>query len=373
MVNVINFDNNATTKLCKDALARMVEVYEHSYNPSAGHALGREASMIVEDARLNVSEALNAGNYEIFFTGGGTEANNMALFSDDYEEILFTKFEHSSIYNTRPKGAKITEIGVTKDGVADIGDLKNKIEGLQGKNFLVSVMYANSETGVIQPVKEIAQLVHQKGGLMHSDLVQSCGKIEVDLEDLNVDFASISSHKINGPQGVGALFVRRGLDIRPIIFGGGQERGKRSGSLNVAGIAGFGFCVTKLAEKLKKMDEVAKIRDFIESEVKKMAGDNVKIFGENADRTKNTCFFALKGANSQTQMIHFDLNGFAVSAGSACSSGSAKPSRVIEAMKVETEFTNGIRVSLCADNTMDEAKKFLEVLGNYYGKVQPSC
>lgn len=370
MVEVINFDNNATTKLCDEALAKMTQVYKYSYNPSAGHALGREASMIVEGARMDISDALNANNYEIFFTAGGTEANNMALFSDDYEEILFCKFEHSAVYNTRPKNAKITEIGVTKDVIIDVEDLKSKIENLQGKNFLVSLMYSNSEAGVIQPLKEVAKLVHQKGGLIHSDLVQSCGKIKVDLEGLNVDFASISSHKINGPQGVGALFVRRGIDIKPIIFGGGQERGKRSGTLNVAGIAGFGYCMTKLDEKIKKMDEVAKIRDFIEKEIKKMAGDNVKIFGENVDRVKNTSFFALKGADSQTQMIHFDLNGIAISGGSACSSGSTKPSRVVEAINPGDDFKSAIRVSLCADNTMEEAKKFIEVLKNYYNKIK---
>lgn len=368
-MEIINFDNNATTKLCKEALAKMVEVYGHSYNPSSGHALGRAGSMIVEDARLNLSEALVAQNYEVFFTGGGTEANNMAIFGEDYEEILFAKFEHSSIYNTRPKNAKITEIGVTKDGVIDVEELKSKIEGLSGKNFLVSLMYSNSEAGVIQPLKEVTQLVHQKGGLVHSDLVQACGKITVDLEDLNVDFASISSHKINGPQGVGALFVRRGLDIQPIIFGGGQERGKRSGTLNVAGVAGFGYCMTKLPAKLKKMDEIVKIRDFIEKEVKKIASEDVKIFGENVDRVQNTSFFALKGANSQTQMINFDLNKIMISAGSACSSGSTRPSRVIEAMNVPAEFTSAIRVSLCAENTMAEAKKFVEVFRKYYEKV----
>lgn len=369
MVNVINFDNNATTRLCKEALAKMVEVYGNSYNPSSGHALGREGSMIVEDARMNISEALSAQNYEVFFTAGGTEANNMALFGDDYEEILFAKFEHSSIYNTRPKNAKITEIGVTKDGIIDEEDLKSKIEALKGKNFLVSLMYSNSETGAIQPLKEIAKLVHQNGGLIHSDLVQACGKIKVDLEDLNVDFASISSHKINGPQGVGALFVRRGLNIQPIIFGGGQERGKRSGTLNVAGIAGFGYCMTKLPEKLEKMDKIVKIRDFIEKEIKKIAGDNVKIFGENVDRVRNTSFFALKKADSQTQMIHFDLNKIAISGGSACSSGSTRPSRVVEAMGVDDEFQSAIRVSLCAENTMEEAKEFIEVLKKYYEKI----
>lgn len=332
-MSLINFDNNATTKLCPQALKLMNKAYEKSFNPSANHSLGREAAMIVEDARMNISEALNANNYEIFFTGSGTEANNMALFSDKFEELI-----------------------------AD----------LDTNNFLVSVILVNSESGIIQPIKEIAKLVHQKGGLIHSDMVQACGKIKIDLEDLNVDFATISAHKINGPQGVGCLLARRGFDIKPIIFGGGQESGKRSGTLNVAGIAGFGHCITKLDEKITKMTEIAKIRDYIEDEVEKIAGDNVKFFGKEVDRVKNTSFFAIRKGDSQTQLIHFDLNKIMVSGGSACSSGSTKTPKILEAMNVDNDFKGALRVSLSYDNNIEEAKKFIEVFGKYYEKVSKS-
>jgi cysteine desulfurase len=367
---LINFDNNATTKVADEVLKKMIETYEFSLNPSSTHALGRKANMIVEAARMDLQDALNAANYEVFFTSGGTEANNMALFGDDYDAILFAKIEHSSIYNTRPKGADIIELEVDENGVIKIDDLSAKIAKLQGNNFLVSVMYANSENGAIQPIKEIAQIVHQKGGLMHSDMVQACGKIEIDLEDLNVDFACISAHKINGPQGNGAIFVRRGLDIKPLIYGGGQESGKRSGTQNVAGIAGFGLAAQMIKEKVQKVKKLSEIRDFIEDEVKKIAGDDVLIFAKNVARTPNTSFIALRGANGQTQMIHFDLAQIMVSAGSACSSGSVKPSRVLEAMNVSKEFLSPVRVSLGLDNTMDEAKKFVEVFKNFYDKIK---
>ncbi|HLD76689.1 MAG TPA: cysteine desulfurase family protein [Rickettsiales bacterium] len=370
-MELINFDNNATTKIAPTVLIKMNEIYGFSYNPSSTHSLGRRAAMLVEGARLDLSDALNATNYDIFFTSGGTEANNMALFGDNYDVILYSKIEHSSVYNTRPRNAVIIEFGVDKNGVVDLTDLERKLdENCKGKNFLVSIMLANSETGAIQPVKEATKLIHQKGGLIHSDMVQAFGKIKIDLEDLNVDFATISSHKINGPQGAGAIFVRHGIDIQPIIFGGGQERGKRNGTLNVAAIVGFGEAAKMVEEKIMKMEEVCKIRDFIESEVAKIAGDNVIFFSQNVKRTPNTSFMALKNADSQTQMIHFDLNKIMVSAGSACSSGSVKPSRVLESMSVAKEFLSAIRVSLCPENTRDEAKKFVTIFEEFYNKIR---
>ena len=368
-MSLINFDNNATTKLCPEALEVMSDAYQFSYNPSANHSLGRQAAMIVENARMNVSEALNANNYEIFFTGGGTEANNMALFSEKFDKIFFSKIEHSSVYNVRPKNTDIIEIETDENGVIDLKKLEEELCKVETANFLVSVMYANSEAGIIQPIKEIAKLVHQKGGLIHSDMVQACGKIKIDLEDLNVDFATISAHKINGPQGVGAIMVRRGLDIEPIIYGGGQENGKRSGTLNVAGIAGLGHCITKLDEKIVKMTEIGKIRDYIEEEIAKIAGNNVKFFGKEVDRVKNTSFFAIKNGDSQTQLIHFDLNKIMVSGGSACSSGSTKAPKILEAMNITEDFKGALRVSLSSDNTIDEAKQFIAAFKKYYEKV----
>ncbi len=369
-MEIINFDNNATTKVSQAVLNKMIEVYGFSYNPSSTHTLGRRAAMIVECARQDISDVLNAANYEIFFTSGGTEANNMALFGDNYDKIFYTKIEHSSIYNTRPKNCEIIEFGVDSNGVVDLADLEKKLENCKGKNFLVSIMLANSETGAIQPLVEAAKLVHQKGGLIHSDMVQAFGKIKVDLEELNVDFATISSHKINGPQGAGAILVRRGLDIQPIIFGGGQERGKRNGTVNVAGVAGFGEASCHVNEKIAKMEEVRAIRDFIESEVKKIAGENLVIFSQNVARSPNTSFMAIKNSNSQTALIHFDLNKIMVSAGSACSSGSVKPSRVLECMQVAPEFLNAVRVSLCPENTRAEAEKFIAVFKEFYDKVK---
>lgn len=371
-MKIINFDNNATTKISDEVLAKMNEIYGFSYNASSTHYLGRKANMLIEGARQNLKDVLNAHNYDIYFTSGGTEANNMAFFGDDYDAILFSKIEHSSVYNARPKNSEIIEISVDENGIIDLEDVKNKIEKLKGKNFLVSLMYANSESGAIQPIKELAKIVHQNGGLIHSDMVQACGKINVDLEELNVDFAAISAHKINGPQGVGAIFIRRGLDISPIIYGGGQESGKRSGTLNTAGIVGFGEAILKISEKIEKLEETKKIRDFIEDEAKKIANDDLIIFSQNVDRTPNTSFMALKNANGQTQLIHYDLKGFMISAGSACSSGSVKPSRVLEAMKVKKEFLSPIRISLSPENNMEEAKEFIDAFKEFYLTIKKS-
>jgi len=368
-MKIINFDHNASTQVSEEVLKCMNEVYSFGANSSSTHTLGRKAAMIIEGTRQDLSDALNAANYEIFFTSGGTESNNMALFSDDFEKIFLTKFEHSSVYNVKPSKCEIIEFEVDSNCIIDLKNLEEKLNNFPCKNFIVSIMHANNETGAIQPIKEAAQLVHQKGGLIHSDLVQSFGKIKIDLEELNVDFATVSSHKINGPQGVGAILVRRGIDIKPLIFGGGHERGKRGGTMNNAGIAGFGVAIQGLDEKFPKIEKLAKLRDFIELEVKKIGGDNVMIFSQNALRTPNTSYFAIRGANAQTQLIHFDLNKIMISAGSACSSGTTKASRVLQAMNAPAEFSNAIRVSLGIENTMDEARKFIEVWEDFYNKI----
>ncbi len=368
-MKIINFDHNASTQVSLEVLKCLNEVYSFGANSSSTHTLGRKAAMLIEGARQDLSDALNAQNYEIFFTSGGTEANNMALFSDDFEKMFLTKFEHSSVYNVRPAKCEVIEFAVNPNGVIDLKDLEEKLTQFPCRNFIVSIMHANNETGAIQPIKEAAQLVHQKGGLFHSDFVQSFGKIKVDLEDLNVDFATVSSHKINGPQGVGATLVRRGLDVKPLIFGGGHERGKRGGTMNTAAIAGFGTAIQALDKKIIEVTKLAELRDFIESEVKKIGGDNVMIFSQNAARTPNTSYFAIRNADAQTQLIHFDLNGIMISAGSACSSGTTKTSRVLQAMNAPAEFSNAMRVSLGTENTKDDALKFIAVWKEFYDKI----
>lgn len=270
-----------------------------------------------------------------------------------------------------PKSSKIIDIAVDSNGVLDLQDLRQKLEKNSGKNFLVSIMLANNESGAIQPIKEAAQLVHQHGGLIHSDMVQAFGKIDVDLEDLNVDFATVSSHKINGPQGVGAVFARKGLELQPLIFGGGHERGKRGGTLNIPAIAGFGEAIKLLPKRLQDIEKTRKIRDFIESELKKIVQDDVRFFSQNVERVANTSFFAINGGDAQTQLINFDLHQIMVSSGSACSSGSVAQSRVVLACGENKNFLGAIRVSLDLGNTMEEAEKFIEVWKAFYLRNRP--
>ena len=367
---MINFDQNATTKLAPEALQRMIETYADSGNASSVHSLGRKAAMLIEGAREDLRAALKAQNYEIFFTSGGTEANNMVLFSDDFAQIFRSTIEHGSVYNLKPRGAEIIDLASDINGVIDLQDLREKLAKNSSKNFLVSLMLANNETGAIQLVKEAAQIVHQNGGLIHSDLVQAFGKIAIDLEDLNVDFATVSSHKINGPQGAGAVLVRKGIDIRPLIFGGGQEKGKRAGTPNTAAITGFGAAIKLLPQRLAKLQEIVQIRDFIESEIKKIAKNNVQIFSQNVARVPNTSFIAIRGGDAQTQLIHFDLNQIMVSSGTACSSGTVAGSRVLNAMGVEKDFLGAIRIGLGIDNTMSEAEKFVELWQGFYLRSQ---
>lgn len=366
-MQIIYFDNNATTKLDKEVLSKMNEIYQLPLNASSIHSLGQKGNEIVENARNSLKELLNANNYEVIFTGTSTEATNNAIQCCKADKILFSAIEHAATYNCRPNGKKIIEFNALQSGIVDIEDLAKKLDEIEDSNFLVSIMLANSECGAIQPVAEIAKLVHQKGGLIHCDIVQAVGKIEVDLEKLNVDFSTISAHKINGPQGVGALLVRKGLEISPLIFGGGQEKNKRAGTTNVAGIAGFGEACKLAKAKPQKYKEVEKLRDYLEATILEIAGKEVKIFGKEANRLPNTSYLALEYADSQAQVINFDVNGICVSGGSACSSGSTKASRVLKAMKATPNFIDSaIRVSLSIDNTKEEVEQFIKVWSEFY-------
>jgi cysteine desulfurase len=369
-MQMIYLDYNSTTKLASEALAKMNEVYQLPLNNSSSHQLGRKATKLVEDARQELKNLINAQNYEVIFTGSSTEATNMLMFGTDVKKIVFCEFEHSAVYNCRPENKEIIEVKALKNGLIDIEDFKNKIANLNG-NFLASVMLANNETGAIQPIEEIAKLVHQKGGLLHCDIVQAVGKIAVDLEKLNVDFASISAHKINGPQGVGALFIRKGLDVKPLIHGGKQEKSKRAGTTNIAGISGFGEACKLAAKKINLYENVKNLRDFLESEIKKITNEDTMIFSQEITRLPNTSYIATKNADSQTQLINFDLNGICVSAGAACSSGALTASRILKAMDIEPAFsTSAIRVSLGTETTKDEIEKFIKVWSDFYKKIK---
>ncbi len=370
----IFFDNNATTKIADEALQAMLLAYSEPLNQSSIHSFGRNARRISNQAREHIKQLLGAENYQVIFTSGGTEANNLALLGFKDYQIITSAIEHPAVYNVAlKKDGKIAK--VDSDGVVDIADLETKIKALDSKNFIVSVMLANNETGAIQPIKAIAKLTHQYGGLMHSDIVQAFGKINIDLEDLNVDMASISAHKLNGPQGIGALLIRKSLDIEPITFGSSQEGGKRPGTVNVAGCAGFGEACRLAVEKIEKYKKLAELRDYLENSLQKIAEEinvnNLVVFSKKVLRLPNTSYIATKGIDNQTQLIDFDLNGIAVSIGAACSSGSSKTSRVLKAMNVSDELSNNtIRVSLGLKNTKEEVDKFIEVWKNLYRKTR---
>jgi cysteine desulfurase len=349
----------------------MLQAYNFPLNNSSTHQLGRKASQIVEEARTELQNLLNAKNYEVIFTGSSTEATNTVLFGSQVNHILFAAIEHAAVYECRPADTKIIEFATLENGLVDLVDLKQKLDSLPDGNFLVSTMLANNETGAIQPVAEIAKLVHQKGGLFHCDLVPAVGKIEIDLEKLNIDFASVSAHKIKGPQGVGALLLRKGLNIKPLIYGGKQEKSKRAGSTNIAGISGFGEACKQAKLNISAYENVKKLRDFLENQIKKIGGLEVQIFADQTSRLPNTSYISLKNADSQTQLINFDLNGICVSSGPACSSGTATVSRTLKAMKVAPDFVNGaIRVSLGTENTQEEIEKFITIWNNFYQKTK---
>jgi cysteine desulfurase len=366
----IFFDNNATTKIADEVLQAMVKAYSEPLNPSSIHYFGRTATRVSNQARENIKKLLGAQNYQVIFTSGGTEANNLALFGFKDYQVITSAIEHPAVYNVAlKKNGQIVK--VDSNCVIDIADLEAKIKNLNTKNFIVSIMLANNETGAIQPIKQISQLTHQYGGLIHSDIVQATGKINIDLEDLNIDMASISSHKLNGPQGVGVLLIRKTLDIEPIIFGSSQEGGKRPGTLNVAGCVGLGEACRLAVEKIEKYTKLADLRNYLEAEVQKIGGDNVVIFSNKVERLPNTSYIATKGIDNQTQLIDLDLNGIAVSIGAACSSGSSKPSRVLGAMDVADDLAkNTIRVSLGLESTKEQVDKFIEVWGNLYRKTR---
>jgi len=363
---VIYFDNNSTTKIDPKVLNLMNETYQKPLNSSSQHQFGQIAAKYVNAAKDKISNLLNAQNYQIIFNSGATEANNTALQAFENYQIITSAIEHISVLDLAKK-QNATIIGVDAQGLLNLAELEKTLQNLEHKNFLVSVIFANNETGVIQNLKEIARLTHQYGGLIHSDITQAAGKIKVDLEDLNIDLASISAHKINGPQGVGALLVRNSLQINPLILGGLQEEGKRAGTTNIAGIAGFGEACKIDEERLAKYQETANLRDYLENKLTEKAANNVEFFSKTANRLPNTSFFATKNLSNQTLLIALDLNKIAVSIGAACSSGVSKTSPVLKALGVDEKTAScAIRISLGAENTKEEIDKFIAIWEKLY-------
>jgi len=338
------FDWNATAPLRPQAKAAVTAALEITGNPSSVHASGRAARRLVEDARDKVAALVGATRREVVFTSGGTEANALALSPALGDSLLASAIEHPSV-RSGGRFAAVEDVPVTAAGVVDLLALENLLKGRTRP--LVSLMLANNETGVIQPVAEAAALVHAAGGLLHIDAVQGPGRIACDFKALGADLMTLSAHKIGGPQGVGALIVRDGLTLDALIRGGGQERSARAGTENVAGIAGFGAAAEAVRQEFAaETARMAGLRDELEAGIKAVAAKAI-IFGAESPRLPNTTLFSVPGMKAETAVIAFDLEGVAVSSGAACSSGKVAPSHVLAAMGVVPELAGGaIRVSL---------------------------
>jgi cysteine desulfurase len=353
MANRVYLDWNATTPLRPEARQAMQAAWEFSGNPSSVHAEGRQARQLVEDARSAVAAALGAVARNVVFTASGTEANALALGPSLHgtagrpaQRLLMSAVEHTSVLSGgRFAAGAIEKIAVTPAGVVDLADLRAKLAA--GGPALVSIMAANNETGALQPISEAAQVVHEAGSLLHVDAIQVFGKILFDINMLGADLVTVSGHKIGGPKGIGALILADGLlGIEPLLRGGGQERGRRAGTENVAGIAGFGAAVKAAMAALEADGKrLRALRERLEAGLRQTPG--MIIFSEGATRLPNTTLFTVPGLRAETAVIGFDLEGVAVSSGSACSSGKVQPSHVLEAMGYGPKLAQGaVRLSL---------------------------
>lgn len=371
----IYFDHNATTQLDSLVLDAMLPwLQQQTGNPTSRHGFGRSARDAIEHARTQVAHACGAYANQVIFTGSGTEANNFAIkgmaVSQPVSQILTSAIEHPCV--TRPALAMQTlgytsqAIAVDSQGKVDLAQFKNQLKTPTG---FVSVMLANNETGVVQDVAEIAQLARVSGALMHTDAVQALGKIEVNFADLNVHAMTVSSHKIHGPQGAAALILDKRVDIQPLLEGGGQERGLRSGTENVAAIVGFGLACELAANNVASYQaHTQALRDQFEQG---LAALKVNIFGNQVARLSNTSFFAVNDIEGETLVMALDRQGYAVASGSACSSDSTEPSHVLLAMGIHGDVARGaVRVSFSAKNTARQVADFLAILNNEINKLK---
>jgi cysteine desulfurase len=364
---MIYLDYNATAPLHKNVIKKIQSLkFEDFGNPSSVHKTGRNSKKIVEEVRRNILSILNAKNYDLIFTSGATESNNLAIKGiikkNNIKTIYSLETEHASVVDVL-KSLDIQKrfFKINANGTVNLNEIEELLSKEKGQ-FLVSIMFANNESGIIHSIKDISKIVKKYNGIIHCDGVQSLGKIDIDLNDLDLDLFSISSHKIGGPTGIGALLISSRNNISPEIVGGGQEKNLRSGTENFLGILGFGEVINEV-HNLSKIcnSEVKNNRDFLEANLKKLSNE-IKIFGEDTKRLGNTCYFAYPSMTSENQVIALDQKGIFVSSGAACSSGKVEPSHVLKAMKVDDKYIHSaIRVSLGWDSTKDQIETFLNV------------
>ena len=374
MIKRFYLDYNASTPLHPkswEAMQSLLSAQNHAYNASAIHSFGREGQKIIENARKDISNLIGADKNQIIFNSGATEGNNTILrhFSTQYpnDTILISAIEHPSILEARNTLPNIKIIPVDDNGLIIIEELERLLK--ENTVCLVSIMAANNENGAIQDVSEMSKITNANNALYHCDATQAAGKISINMKELDIDFLTISSHKIGGPQGVGALALGICGQSPSLLFGGGQEKSLRAGTENVAGIAGFGAAARSALNNIEEYQKLKKLRDDFESKLKDISPDII-IHSQGAKRIANTSFFSLPNADSQTLLMALDLEGIAVSNGSACSSGRVKPSHVLEAMGKDKKLTSSaLRISMGWATKGEDIEAFLEAWQKIYTRM----
>jgi len=380
----VYFDNNATTPLHPEVKKEMIAAMEMFGNPSSMHAFGREARANVEDARRKVAHFIGANEKEIIFVGSGSEANNtvLSLFvcgssqcipgSKMRSSIITTKIEHPCVLETSEclghRGVRVKYLNVDKYGKIDL----DQLAGLLGDDVgLVSVMMANNEIGTIQDIETIAKMVHERGALMHTDAVQAVGKLPVDVRSLGVDFLTMSAHKIYGPKGIGALFVKKGVPYCPLIRGGHQELGRRAGTENTLGILGLGKAVEMRAFEMPEEEErLLELKHILRNGIEERI-DDIHFNGHPTDSLASTLNVSFTGVEGEAILLYLDIEGIAVSTGSACASGSLDPSHVLLATGVDAELAHGsIRFSMGRESSREEVDYLLDVLPRIIERIR---
>lgn len=375
----IYLDNAATTKTSQEVVDAMIPYFTENYgNASSIYEVGQRSKEAITTAREEIAKVLGAKTEEIYFTAGGSEADNWALkaafeaYGKKGNHIITTKIEHHAILHTceylEKKGAEITYLDVDENGLVNLDELQKAI---RPETILISIMFANNEIGTIEPVKEIGMIAKEHGVLFHTDAVQAFGQVPIDVDEMNIDMLSSSAHKINGPKGIGFLYIRKGVKIRSFVHGGAQERKRRAGTENVPGIVGYGVAAKRAAETMKERTaKERELRDyFIDRVLKEIP--YVKLNGDPVKRLPNNINLSFRFVEGESLLIMLDMKGIAASSGSACTSGSLDPSHVLLAIGLPHEIAHGsLRLTLGEDTTKEDLDYTLEQLKEIIGKLR---
>ena len=373
------FDNSATTRVKEEVLQEMFPYFCEEYgNPSSMYSVGREAKRALEKARVRVAKLINCKPKEVYFTGCGSESDNTAIKGIAYRNrkkgnhIITSKIEHPAVLHTcqslEKHGFEVTYLNVDKDGFINLSELENSIKP---NTILISIMFANNEIGTIEPIREISKIAKKHNIIFHTDAVQACGNVDIDVRKLGIDMLSLSGHKLYAPKGVGALYVKEGIEFEKFMDGGHQEKDKRGGTENVAEIVGLGKAVELAKNNLEKHQEhLRTLRDYYIKNIEEKITD-AKLNGPRENRLPGNANFSFPGINGEELLIHLDERGICASSGSACTTGSMDPSHVLVAIGLDKNMSKGaLRTSFGEENTLEDVDFLVDSLVEILNKMR---